>query len=379
VYLTKEEERLLEDPNPSIAKAMEILIAVGKIFKAEKLVSIKSAHVSGISYQNIGDEGLEWLEGINAKVRVRTTINPAGIDLKKWKKMNVSENFYQKQMRILNVFKKLGADLTLTCTPYLIYQPEKGDILAWSESSAIIYANSVLGARTNRESGITALAAAIIGKTPYYGLLLEENRIPNILIKYNGEINYKTLSLLGLKVGEILKADEIPVFKFKRRLSNDEMKILGASLASAGDLAIFHIADQTPEARTDTVVETLTLEIKDETAYCDPDVVVFGCPHLSKDELLDIYRFIAKNGKVKRKVWLFTSRHLIERNKNIVDKLELNGVEVFADTCIVVSPLAKSVNSVLTNSGKAYTYLPKLRGVKTYLASTEDCLKKMYD
>jgi len=379
MYLTKEEEKMLESDNPAVSKAMEILVALGDIFGAEKLIKIKSAHVSGISYQNIGNEGLEWIEKLNAKVKVKTTINPAGMDLEKWKEMEIDEEFYSKQIRIINAFKRLGAEITLTCTPYLQYTPKHGDILSWSESSAIIYANSVLGAKTNRESGISALAAAIIGKTPYYGLLIDENRKPSIIVEYDGEINYRTLSLVGLKLGEILERNKIPLFKFQRKLKKDEMKILGASLASTSDLAIFHILDQTPEARIEKPLEKITIEIEKDETECDPDLIALGCPHLSENELKGIFEIIKKEGKVKREIILFTSRYVAKKNKKLIEKFEKNKVKVFTDTCIVVSPLAERFGTILVDSGKAFTYLPKLRKVRTCLASTICCIRKAYE
>ena len=143
MYLTKEEERMLNSENETISKAMEIIVKIGELFGAEKLIRIESAHISGISYQNIGDEGLEWLESLKAKVRVKTTINPAGMDLKRWRDF-VDEKFYEKQLRILNALRRIGAELTLTCTPYYIHKPNLGEHLAWAESSAVVYANSII-------------------------------------------------------------------------------------------------------------------------------------------------------------------------------------------------------------------------------------------
>ena len=370
MYLTKEEEKLLESDNPTIAKCMEILVALGEIFGAERLIPIKSAHIAGISYQNIGDEGLEWLESLNAKVVVKTTINPAGMDLDRWKEMGLDENFVSKQLRIIEALKRLGAEVTLTCTPYYIHRPSYGDHLAWSESSAVVYANSVIGARTNRESGISALASAIIGKTPYYGLHIKENRAPEVLVKVKGDVD---VSLLGYKLGSEL--NEIPMFEFKRKLSEDELKQLGASLASTGNIAIFHVKDQTPEhfEIPNEKIEIDSLELKFD---CDPDLIALGCPHLSKEELIRIARYVEKFDKVRIPIWLFVSRKVYEECYEIIKKLEKKGIKVYKDTCMVVSPVTEKFECVMVNSGKALTYLPKLRKVEVAFGSLEDCLKR---
>jgi len=334
------------------------------------LIPIKSAHIAGISYQNIGDEGLEWLESLNAKVVVKTTINPAGMDLDRWKEMGLDENFVSKQLRIIEALKRLGAEVTLTCTPYYIHRPSYGDHLAWSESSAVVYANSVIGARTNRESGISALASAIIGKTPYYGLHIKENRAPEVLVKVKGDVD---VSLLGYKLGSEL--NEIPMFEFKRKLSEDELKQLGASLASTGNIAIFHVKDQTPEhfEIPNEKIEIDSLELKFD---CDPDLIALGCPHLSKEELIRIARYVEKFDKVKIPIWLFVSRKVYEECYEIIKKLEKKGIKVYKDTCMVVSPVTEKFECVMVNSGKALTYLPKLRKVEVAFGSLEDCLKR---
>ncbi len=373
--LSKDEEKLLESDNPTIAKCMEILVALGEIFGAERLIPIKSAHISGISYKNIGEEGLEWLKSLKARVRVRTTLNPAGMDLERWKDMGLNDRFVKKQIEVIKALESIGAELTLTCTPYYIHKPSLGDHLAWAESSAVVYANSVIGARTNRESGISALASAIIGKTPYYGLHVKENRAPTILVKVKGDLNP---SIVGYKIGS--EIDEIPIFDFERRLSDVELKQLGASLASTGNIAMFHVIDQTPEWREFDIpnekMEVDRVEIKDD---CEPDLIALGCPHLSEEEIREIARIIERYGKPKKPVWLFTSRHVYNKLRHVIEKLESKGIKVFRDTCMVVSPATERFECVMVNSGKALTYLPKLRRVKAIFGSTHECIRRAFD
>jgi len=178
--LTRLEERMLAGEYGYAAqKAMEILVALGKIYGAERMIEIRSAQISGVSYSNLGEEGLEFLLKLaeDGCVRVPTTLNPCGMDLEEWREMGIPEDFAEKQLRVIEAYRRLGVEPTLTCTPYLAgNMPEFGDHVAWSESSAVIYINSVIGARTNREGGPSALAAAITGRTPLYGLHLDDAR-----------------------------------------------------------------------------------------------------------------------------------------------------------------------------------------------------------
>lgn len=372
MFLTREEEKLLESENEGIRKCMEILVAVGEIFGAERLIEVKSAQISGVSYANIGDAGLEWLESLNVKVRVRAFLNPAGFDRELWKEMKIDEDFYEKQMRILRAFEKMGVKLTLTCTPYYIEDVKFGEHLAWAESSAVIYANSVIGARTNRESGITALASAVIGKTPCYGMHIKENRAPTVL----AEIRGVDPALAGLELGRILKEGEIPLVKFDRNVGDDELKLFGASLASTSSCPIYHVYELTPEWKDFEVPKEKVVVDAASVERCDPDLVAIGCPHLSESELKKVYELLKKFGKAKRELWLFTSRFVKENNAELVEKLEKLGAKVFADTCMVVSPSTERFECVMVNSGKALHYLPKLRKTAVTFGSLEDCVRR---
>ena len=374
MYLSKEEERLLESDNPTVAKAMEILVALGEIYGADRLVEVKSAHISGISYQNIGDAGLEWLESLNAKVSVQTTVNPAGMDVIRWKEMGIDEGFYRKQIRIIKALENMGAEMSLTCTPYYFQKVKKGDHLAWAESNAVIYANSVLGARTNRESGISAIAAGIIGKTPRYGMHVKENRAPNVLVKVKSEVRDDNAALIGYELGRKLDYNEIPLIELPRKFSSDELKLMGAAMAATGNKAIFHVKGQTPEWNEFEIPEErIELSVEDIEHSCDPDLIALGCPHLSAEELSAIEKML-QGGKVKRELWLFTSRTLAEKQKKLVESIERSGAKVFCDTCMVVSPATENFECVMVNSGKALEYLPKLRRVKAVFGSMKECI-----
>lgn len=377
MYLSREEEKLLDSSNPTIAKSMEILVALGEIYGAEELIEINSAHISGISYQNIGDAGLEWLEDLDSEVKVKTTINPAGMDFQRWQEMGIDKEFCEKQKKIIRALEKIGAKPVMTCTPYYLEDISYGEHLAWAESSAIIYANSVIGARTNRESGISAIASGIIGKTPYYGLHIKENRAPHVVVNLQGDIDP---SAAGYRIGSILK-NEIPLLRVDREFTRDELKLLGAAMAATGNAAIYHIEGQTPEWEDfGTPQEKIEIDSKDlkelEEFRCDPDLIALGCPHLSVDELKRVLGALERTGKTTRELWIFTSRKIAEQNVDLIDRIESYGARVFSDTCMVVSPATEKYRCVMVNSGKALTYLPKLRKVDVSFGTLEDCVKK---
>src|SRR5512136_2178296 len=183
MHLDPDDERILAgEQGETRQKMLELLIALGKVFGAERLVGIRSAQVSGASYKTIGEYGLAWLSSLDARAVVPAVLNPIGMPRGRWQEMGVAADFAKKQEAVVRAYGRLGISLECTCTPYYLHETSFGDHLAWSESSAVSYANSVIGARTNREGGPGALAAALIGKTPCYGFHLERNRQPQVII-----------------------------------------------------------------------------------------------------------------------------------------------------------------------------------------------------
>ena len=208
MQLTKDEERMLNgDMGYAARKSMEILTALGDIYGADRLIKVGSVQVAGVSYHNLGDAGLEFLNELakDGRVKVLTTLNPAGMDLENWKQLGISEELAAKQNLVIEALERMGILISCTCTPYLIGNlPRYGEHLAWSESSAVTFANSVIGARTNREGGPSALAAAFVGKTPNYGLHLDKNRVPNVHVKVNtAPTKLSDWGALGYVIGHI--------------------------------------------------------------------------------------------------------------------------------------------------------------------------------
>ena len=381
---TKDKDILNGKYGNAAKKSMEILVALGEIYGAKKLIPITSVQVAGVSYHNLGDAGLEYLEELakDGKVTIKTTLNPAGMDLTDWEKLGISKEFAEKQLKVIDAFKKLGIETTATCTPYLVgNKPNKDDHIAWSESSAVCYANSVLGAKTNREGGPSALAAAIIGKTPEYGMHLDENRQAQVTVVTKTDmITLNDFSALGFAIGKKIE-NKIPYITGIANANTDQLKIFCASIATYGGTAIFHIENTTPN-KTDIPKDTITITKKDIndakkalTDDCNIDFVALGCPHASLRELQEIADML--EGKtVKLTTWISTAR----KTKQDAEKLDIlkiiedSGVIVAADTCMAVAPLKGRFKCMATNSAKACFYGHGSNNFKTKLGSTKQCI-----
>jgi len=372
MYLTREEESILNgSKGESAQKAMELVVALGKVYDADGLVDITSAHISGASYKTIGDGGLKYLEDVSkdAVVKVPSTLNPLGMDRDRWLEMKISSQFAEKQLKIVELYKKMGVRTTCSCTPYLGDNvPKLGDHVAWAESSALSLVNSYIGARTNREGGPGALAAAIIGKTARYGLHLDDNRKPTAVIDADINDTIFDHSLLGQAVGKMI-GSSIPYY---RNISPDvdEMKTMAAAMAAAGSVAMFHIENITPEASKYDVsgLERIHIgkkELKDARDSLDTtddiQLIAFGCPHLTVREMTEMAEYL-KDKKKKRNdvdIWFCTSSEVRKRCPDQVRILERFG-PVLADTCMVVAPIESNYQRTGTNSAKAGNYLPTL-------------------
>lgn len=380
MYLTKEEERILDgEYGFSLSLAMKILVAVGEAFNAERLIPISSSHISGISYFNIGDAGLDFISKIagGCRVKVKTTMNPIGFDLDNPSLFHVSKVEFEKQLKIISCLSGCGVRRSLTCIPYEVSnKPKIGDIISWAESSAVTYANSILGARTNRESGISSLASALIGKTPFYGLLLDENRIPKVKVEVSNEVSHgkRNLSLLGYMVGCILQ-DKIPFIQGLRVGRVEEFKYLCAGTAAASNISMVWIDNVTPDIRRvkwygkfeDKIriglreLEEFNDERFDSVSIEDADLVFFGCPHYDVYDVVQIVDVCRRIREVNRRceIWFSMARDQIGMlGWDIVSMLKALGVTLVKDTCIVITKFRSlGFDRVLTDSAKAAHYL----------------------
>ena len=374
MYLTNAEEGILAGEKGEVMERMfRLLVRLGEIYGADRMIPASSAQVAGVSYKSIGDPGVEFLEDYaarGAKVSIVTFLNPAGMDIEDWQKLNIPPGFAEKQLRIMDAFRKMGIVVSATCTPYLAGNlPRFREHIAWSESSAISFSNSVIGARTNREGGPSALAAALCGVTPNYGLHLDENRKPQMLVEVDAKLEDSAdFGALGYIVGKQIK-NRIPYFKGIKDADTDQLKALGAAMAASGAVALYHVEDLTPEAHLMETkgLEKLSVSDKDlnETfsklsTGKDPDIVILGCPHSSLKEIMTVSRKLERK-KLTKPLWICTSRMVKEaaNRMGFTQTIEAAGGKVVADTCMVVSPIEDmGYKTTAVNSGKAANYLP---------------------
>ena len=382
MYLDPDEEKMLAgERGETLQKMLELLVALGKVFGAERLVRIRSAQVSGASYKTIGEYGLAWLSSLDARAVVPAVLNPIGMPRGRWQEMGIEPGFAERQQAVIAAYERLGVNLECTCTPYYLHETSFGDHLAWSESSAVSYANSVIGARTNREGGPGALAAALVGKTPCYGLHLDKNRQPNVVIEVKSDEKdwgIARYGALGYHTGKLV-GNKIPYFRGITP-NPDQLKALGAAMAATGAVALYHVKDVTPEAKknqfTISGLEIISIEPAEiDCLFTDipVDAVAVGCPHCSPAELVDIARLL-KGKTVKKPLYVFAAQGVIDDSSMTVNAIEKSGARVFADTCMVVSPVMERYPAIMVNSGKALAYVPDMCGAVARIGSIEECV-----
>ena len=391
MLLTKAEERALAGENgEALEIAYRVLVAIGKISNAKRLIPIKWAHVSGVSYLTIGDYGLDFLKKISGtrgtKFRVFTTVNPCGMDIENWDSLDIPEDYADKQLKIISYYEKLGIANSFTCVPFQSYKvPRRGTSVAWAESSAAIYANSILGLRTNRESAVSALACALTGKTVYSDLHIPRNRVPtkNIKIKIergdgrglSGSVDY---GVLGYFAGKNVPG--VIGFQGQRLdLKLAEAKALCAAIGTTGSSGMF-----VPNSRekletldfTEKEYEDVFLELS-QTG--EGEAIVFGCPQMMIEELYDLSRLLV--GKhFRKKCYVFCSSKIYEvaRTRGYAQVIEQAGGTFVRDACADFTPLisAMNVDSVETDSCKGAHYMRKVHGVKISLKDTQRIIEE---
>ena len=393
MFLTKKEQEMCDgEAGETIRKSMDILVALGDIYGASKLVDITSAQVSGVSYKTIGDAGLEYLEDLardgSGKATINASLNPPGTDLDNWEKLGFPEYFAIKQNQIVDAYANLGISKTCTCTPYLVGNvPRFRDHVSWSESSAVAYVNSVIGARTNREGGPAALAAAIVGKTPLYGFHLEENRKANLIVDVTTELSGADFGALGYIIGKVVGSG-VPYFKLNNVPNNNDLKTLGAALASSGSVALYHVEDVTPEAdiaNKQDVEDIMFISDKEiqetrqnlTTTDKQADLICLGCPHASLEEIKQVAN-IVKGKTIKNKLWICTSVSVkaTADRMGYTEIIESAGGNIVCDTCMVVAPIEEMGFEVIgVNSAKAANYVPSMCGLDVVYNDVENLIQ----
>jgi len=392
--LNQEENDMLEGKyGKSTQKAMEILTTLGEIFEAEDMIEVHSVQIAGVSYANLGEAGLEFLTEMaeDGKVKVLTTLNPAGMDRENWQVLGIDEEFAINQNRAIDVFAKMGIITTCSCTPYLIGNaPHYGQHIAWAESSAVCYSNSVIGARTNREGGPSALAAALTGRTPNYGYHLEKNRHGEVSVSVKAPVKgTDEFGVLGKIIGDKLVelGKKIPYITGIPSATVEELKSFCASVATYGGTALFHMEGITPEYNKYPKPSDVRFEInqnKLDSARAELiddgieiDFVSIGCPHASIHEIANLAKLL-EGKKVNKEFWITTARP----TKKIADEagytkiIEVAGAKFAADTCCVVAPIKGRFKGIMVDSAKACYYGRAKNKFKVKIGTIEQCVEE---
>ncbi len=397
MMLTSEEEAILSGKQGEAKKiALELLVRVGELFGADRLIPVRFVHVHA-HYGGLHDAGMEVAErfaGLGARYSVPTTVNPSSISAEETE-LPVPPEYAAKQRRIRIAHEVMGVIPTWSCCPYYETLPALGENVAWGESSAISFANSVLGARTNKTSTGLEISASLLGKMPEFGLYLPENRQPQIRVdlrlKHLEDLDFHTL---GFILGKLCKK-RIPWIRgMPAPVSQDSLKALGASAASSGAVELYHVEGITAEAKAGLVraerndwLEHFTLTEEDlketqekiSTASGEVDLITIGCPHYSVSEMSQVAKLLAgKKVSGKIPLWVYTSSRIkaICRGQGILKTLEEAGVRVVSGSCPVISPLRLlGIKAVMVNSGKLANVIPSEHDIEVVYASTEECIR----
>lgn len=395
--LSDEEKRMLDGYNGEpVRMAMEILVALGEIYGAEKLIPIQSAHVAGLSLKSHGISGMEWAEDLanrGARVCIPTTMNVVGID--RSRDLKLPESWVKNQLRIEKAYELMGCFGICSCVPYYCgFIPKYKENIAWAESSAVVFTNSILGARDNREGGPSALASALTGRTPLYGLHLEENRKGDMLFKVSTPLkNVSDYGALGIYVGRLI-GSQIPVFEGIQQSSIEDLVYLGAALASSGGIALFHVIGMTPEAPTKEkafggkryeTIEITAKELNDEkqklTSAKDRkvDYVAIGCPHCSLKQIKEVATLLqGRRVNKNTTLWIHTNvaiKHLAKQ-LGYIQVIEEAGGVVTQDFCTILgNPETLGFKTLATDSPKMAFYAPGSNGFGVWYGSIDQCIE----
>jgi len=402
MQLTDEEQRIL---NGSAAEpqrlALQVLVKLGEACGAERMVEIASAHLVASSYQIAGEAGIAIYSQLveqGARVRVRTTSDPGSIDFARWQEFKTPAEYAARQVKIAELLDRMGVIPTWTCTPYTTFNvPHFGEHLGWSESSAVVFANSVIGARTNRLAAYVDLCAALTGRVPCFGLHLDDGRHGDVLFELEAELSDEFADhyfpALGYLVGQVVK-DRIPVVTGIRRATLDQLKAFGAASAASGSVALYHMVGITPEARTlkeafggRTPTERIPVGRREIDAVMEQmgasegpvDVVGIGCPHASIDQMARYAALLeGKQVHPNTRLWICTNVVVEEmaRKMGYVATIERAGATLMVGTCHNDCPLeAWGFRRLATDSGKFAYYTPTTVGTECIFASTEACIQ----
>jgi predicted aconitase len=404
MQLTSEEQAMLRgDQGAAVKEALEYLVKVGEFWGAERLVEVTNVHMMG-DIEVMGDGGLKWLECTaekKARCAVNVSTNARSFDFPLVEHLGQDAGEAAKERRIISLLQDVNVTTTDTCINYqTLYQPHLGERVAWGDTGTVIYANSVFGARSNFESGPAAFAAGLTKRVPEYGFQLDRHRKGTFVVDLQADLgDLADWGAVSKLVGEPNQSYfQVPVFTGVKRVpTSDELKHLGAGLASYGSMGMFHMVGVTPEAPSletalggNTPHTTMTITNADlERVYrgydlkdgrCD--LVVFSGPQLSLWEIKDLSeRFDGKRVHRGTQVFLTSSNGVISaaRKLGYLQKLEAAGLTIMEGVCFyILQNLSKMRESngwtnMISNSAKIVNIIGAHR-FNTILRRTQDCV-----
>ena len=390
------------DHGQAAQMAMRILATMAGVYGAPQLLDIESAHIDGCLYH--GYSGLEFarrlVEG-GAQVKVPTTLNVGAVDLLHPEYFQGTAEVGRHAREMMLAYQEMGCRPIFTCAPYQAAQrPPLGAQIAWAESNAIVFANSVLGARTNRYGDFIDICSAITGRAPAVGLHLRENRRGQLLYRLE-DIPERLLAedvlfpVLGYFIGA-RSGTSIPVIEgLPPQTTEDQLKALGAAAASSGAVAMFHAVGVTPEAPTleeafqhqqpEKIIPVTLADLRAMLAHLGTvpdgpiDVVALGSPHFSLDEFAQLLPLLEAYPPSPEVEFIVCTHRLVLsglQQRGWFEPLREAGVQIVVDTCVVVTPIVHAQSGVLmTNSGKFAHYSPGNIGLQVVFGSLEECVR----
>jgi predicted aconitase len=380
--LTREEEKAIAgEYGEANSIAYRILVAIGEATNAQYLIPIEWAHVSGVNYNTIGDSGLDFLKKISkdGKVKIKTSLNPMGFDRKNIP--DLSDDFIDKQFEITKMYEKMGITPTFSCIPYEILPiPSTGTHVSFAESSAAVLANSYLKIITNKESALSALASAIVGKTPFSDLRNEENRNPNIEIVNESKIKSELdFGLLGYFIGKTMKKSCTGLCNIPKNTDFWGIKSLSAGIGTSGSCGMFQIKDSSKNNEKICYGDKEMEKTKDELNTSeDGQIITFGSPQLGMEEICKIATLM-QGRKFTKPCKIFCPRPIFNKSEElgISSVLQKSGVEFVCDACTCLTPLIKKENydSIITNSVKAAYYMKTSNKISVALKDVKTIVK----
>lgn len=402
MHLTDRDQDILSGREGEAARlAMRILVDLGEVFGADRMMPVSQVHIDMTLYMvDAGVEFVERLAELDGRFAVPTQLNPSAIDLQRCREMRVPPDLEGNSRRLERAYLKMGALPTWTCAPYQQGMvPRFGEQVAWGESNAIAFANSVIGARTNRYADLFDVCAGIIGRVPRFGLHLDENRKADILVALEGFTPdmfacQAVYPLLGFVFGEIVGDRVAALTGMPTDVSRDDLKAFSAAAASSGAVGLFHLPGITPEAPflescfagppaaaiplTPCMVADAEGRLSDRTID-QPDLVALGCPHFSTGE------FAALAGMLEGRTihpsvscWVFTSRQVYAhvRAHGLQTRLEQAGVKVFTDGCPLQFPAQNwDYRTAMSSSAKFANYCHSQTGLRVLFGSLRECVE----